>query len=89
MWFRRLRYKTSTHNLAIYALIVHATLLVYLVPNLFINRQDLDLMYHLIGLSSGLTLVMQRAWLRQSASVPDGLPEFEAATPEGLQVAHQ
>ena len=89
MWFRRLRYESSTHTIATYALILHATLLVYLVPNLFINRQDLDLMYHLIGLSSGLTLVMQRAWLRRTVSVPDELPEFEAATPERLQVAHQ
>lgn len=90
MWFRRLRYDPATHRLATYALIVHATLLVYLVPNLFINRQDLDLMYHLIGLSSGMTLVMQQAFLQRKASVANEWPEFEAASPEGsLQVAHQ
>ena len=89
MWFRRLRYDPATHTLAIYALIVHVTLLVYLVPNLFINRQDLDLMYHLIGLSSGMTLVMQQALLRRKDSVPDEMTEFETVTPEGLQVVHQ
>jgi O-antigen ligase len=91
IWFRRLRYDPSTHTLAIYALIVHATLLVYLVPNLFINRQDLDLMYHLIGLNSGMTLVMQRALLERRASVADEAPAFDAAVaPQGgFQVVHQ
>lgn len=57
---RRLRFDPQSHSLATYCLIVHATLLVYLVPNFFINRQDFDLMYHLVGLSAGMSMVVQR-----------------------------
>jgi hypothetical protein len=32
---------------------------VYLVPNFFINRQDFDLMYHLVGLSAGMDMVVK------------------------------
>ncbi|HEY7406222.1 MAG TPA: putative O-glycosylation ligase, exosortase A system-associated [Candidatus Angelobacter sp.] len=59
--WRRLRYSQSHQALATYCLIVHATLLVYLVPNFFINRQDFDLMYHLVGLSAGMSVVVRRA----------------------------
>ncbi len=58
--WRRLRYSESNRALAIYCLIVHATLLVYLVPNFFINRQDFDLMYHLVGLSAGMSMVVRQ-----------------------------
>ena len=58
--WRRLRGRPNSHPLATYCLIVHATLLVYLVPNFFINRQDFDLMYHLVGLSAGMSLVVRR-----------------------------
>jgi hypothetical protein len=68
---------------------VHATLLVYLVPNLFINRQDLDLMYHLIGLSSGMTMVMQQALVRRSGFVTAETAALDASAAQGgFQVAH-
>ena len=38
-------------ELAAYCLILQMVLCVYIIPNLFINRQNLDLMYHLVGLS--------------------------------------
>src|SRR5262245_55316117 len=57
--WRRLRGSPSHHALATYCLIVHVTLLVYLVPNFFINRQDFDLMYHLVGLSAGMSVVVR------------------------------
>jgi hypothetical protein len=37
-----------------------STLIVYLVPNMFINRQDFDLMYQLIAISAGLGVVTRR-----------------------------
>jgi O-antigen ligase len=58
--WRRLRGDPNSHPLATYCLIVHATLLVYLVPNFFINRQDFDLMYHLVGVSAGLSMVVRQ-----------------------------
>lgn len=58
--WRRLRGDTENRPLSTYSLIVHITLVVYLVPNLFINRQDFDLMYHLVGLSAGMNLVVRQ-----------------------------
>src|SRR4029077_9691542 len=43
-----------------YCLIIIIVLIVYMVPNMFINRQDFDLMYQLIGLSAGLAGVIER-----------------------------
>lgn len=47
-------------RLAAYCLIIHTTLIVYIVPNLFINRQDADLMYHLVGIAAGLAFVVEQ-----------------------------
>jgi probable O-glycosylation ligase (exosortase A-associated) len=47
-------------HLGKYCLIIIVVLIVYLVPNMFINRQDFDLMYQLIGLSAGLAGVIER-----------------------------
>ncbi len=57
---RRLRFDPASRRLATYCLIVHVTLLVYIVPNFFINRQDFDLMYHLVGLSAGMSVAVSR-----------------------------
>jgi probable O-glycosylation ligase (exosortase A-associated) len=57
--WRRLRHSPDHRVLATCCLIVHVTLLVYLVPNFFINRQDFDLMYHLVGLSAGMDMVVK------------------------------
>ncbi len=59
--WRRLRHSPEHRVLATCCLIVHVTLLVYLVPNFFINRQDFDLMYHLVGVSAGMNVVVRRA----------------------------
>jgi putative inorganic carbon (HCO3(-)) transporter len=57
MWWtrRKMRNIPELAELAAQCLIIQMTLTVYVVPNFFINRQNLDLMYHLIGLSVGLS----------------------------------
>ena len=56
---RRLVRRPDMARLANYCLILQVALTVYLVPVLFINRQDYDLLYHLIGLSAGLAALVQ------------------------------
>jgi putative inorganic carbon (HCO3(-)) transporter len=65
---RVVREPDGTH-LARYCLIIIIVLIVYLVPNMFINPQDFDLMYQLIGLSAGLAGVIERK-LAESALEP-------------------
>lgn len=57
MWWTRRKLKTIPElaELAAECLIIQMALTVYIVPNFFINRQNLDLMYHLVGLSVGLS----------------------------------
>jgi len=59
-----LRSKALAHpdakHLAMYCQIVAAVLLVYLVPNMFINRQDFDLMYQMIAVEAGLAILVQQ-----------------------------
>jgi probable O-glycosylation ligase (exosortase A-associated) len=52
---RELQKQTGFEELASECLIIQMALMVYVVPNFFINRQNLDLMYHLVGLSVGLS----------------------------------
>jgi len=59
LWLRTRR-DPDTEHLGTYCQIVMATLIVYLVPNMFINRQDFDLMYQLIAIGAGLAVVAQR-----------------------------
>jgi probable O-glycosylation ligase (exosortase A-associated) len=59
LWLRA-RNSPDTEHLGIYCLIVMSTLIVYLVPNMFINRQDFDLMYQLIAIAAGLGVLTQR-----------------------------
>ncbi|MFI5103406.1 MAG: O-antigen ligase family protein [Terriglobales bacterium] len=77
--WRRLRHDPESRSLATYCLIVHVTLLVYMVPNFFINRQDFDLMYHLVGLSAGMHVVVLR-WIAerqaQLAVAPEAQPDY-------------
>jgi probable O-glycosylation ligase (exosortase A-associated) len=63
-----------TEHLATFCRIVAGSLLVYLVPNMFINRQDFDLMYQLIALGAGLAAVTQGslgAMRTESKVLPD------------------
>ncbi|MGE5207043.1 MAG: putative O-glycosylation ligase, exosortase A system-associated [Chlamydiota bacterium] len=73
MQMRRLRRRLQSYpdstELWTYCLIIQITLLVYIVPNCFINRQNLDLMYHLVGISAGLALVAKRRLAEQSMEV--------------------
>jgi len=64
LWLRA-RGDPENEALGTYCQIVMATLIVYLVPNMFINRQDFDLMYQLIAIGAGLSVVTQRRLARQ------------------------
>lgn len=61
MWWtrRKLREIPELAELAAECLIIQMALTVYIVPNFFINRQNLDLMYHLVGLSVGVSALAQ------------------------------
>jgi len=74
--WKRLRHDPGSQELATYCLIVHTMLLVYLVPNFFINRQDFDLMYHLVGLSAGISMVARQR-IFQAAAEASAAPEVE------------
>lgn len=84
MWWlhRQLQGYESTAKLAVYCLAIQVTLLVYMVPNFFINRQNQDLMYHLVGISAGLAVVAKqhiRAYrAARHASVQRFHPSIEA-----------
>lgn len=70
--------RPETAHLATYGQIITAVLIVYLVPNMFINRQDFDLLYQMIGLEAGLA-----ALLHQRLVVPSTEPRVfdEAVVP--------
>jgi putative inorganic carbon (HCO3(-)) transporter len=61
MWRLRRRTKNipGMRELSYYCLTIQITLMVYLIPNFFISRQNEDLMYHLVGISSGLAVVVK------------------------------
>lgn len=61
MWrFRRkLRSLPDATQLSYFCLTIQITLMVYLVPNFFISRQNEDLMWHLVGISSGLSALIK------------------------------
>ena len=56
---RRLLQWPGTERLAGYCLTIQITLMVYLIPNFFISRQNEDLMWHLVGISTGLALLAE------------------------------
>jgi len=56
---RRLKNYENFLKLSQYCRTIHIALIVYLLPNFFINRQDMDLMYHLIGVAAGLGAVAE------------------------------
>jgi probable O-glycosylation ligase (exosortase A-associated) len=87
-WVNRHRIKRHPDNrkLAAYCLLLHIALLVYLVPNLFINRQDFDLMYHLVAVSAAMTVVVQRRLREQRVAQESNLPANSnwLRAPEGM-----
>lgn len=82
---RRLRRKSrnipSVRDLSYYCLTIQIALLVYLVPNFFINRQNEDLMYHLVGMSVGLSALL-RARLAEAEIEPE-----DSVAEHGLSMA--
>ncbi len=62
MWRARTRLKRfgGKEDLVTYCLIIQQAATVYIVPNLFISRQNEDLMWHLIGVSAGLAALVRR-----------------------------
>ena len=79
------RYPDNT-ELWTYCLIIQVTLMVYLIPNFFINRQNLDLMYHLVGISAGLALVARRRLAEQRIDMESGFEDTAGAALEPVQV---
>ena len=69
MWSLRRKLLSFPGNeaLAFYCLSIQLTLTVYIVPNFFINRQNQDMMYHLIGVSAGLAVLAKRRLAAQRA----------------------
>jgi putative inorganic carbon (hco3(-)) transporter len=84
MWSLRRKIMRNDHDspLATYCLIIQMVLTVYVVPNLFINRQNQDLMYHLIGVSAGLAAVVRRKLAEETPSEEEELlPEIVVPEP--------
>jgi hypothetical protein len=69
-----------------YCQIVFGVLVVYLVPNMFINRQDFDLMYQMIAVEAGLAILVQQklAAAREEVRLPaeDTMPLWMRAQRE-------
>lgn len=64
---RQLLSYSGNESLAYFCLAIQLTLMVYIVPNFFINRQNQDMMYHLIGISAGLAVIAKRRISAQRA----------------------
>src|ERR1700683_4435068 len=85
-----LRYKVlaypETRHFATYCQIVLGVLVVYLVPNMFINRQDFDLMYQIVAVEAGLAILVQQklAAAREEVRLPaeDTMPLWMRAQRE-------
>jgi len=81
MW--RLRRQTknipSMRVLSYCCLTIQMTLVVYLIPNFFISRQNEDLMWHLVGISAGLSPLVQSR-LGEANAEPEQLPSESIAT---------
>jgi putative inorganic carbon (hco3(-)) transporter len=80
LW-RRARRNEATRYLGSYCQIVMVVLIVYFVPNMFINRQDFDLMYQLIALGAALAAVTRARLVTQHEKVQPSLESTEIAAP--------
>jgi hypothetical protein len=85
-----LRYKVlaypETRHFATYCQIVLGVLVVYLVPNMFINRQDFDLMYQIVAVEAGLAVLVRQKLAEQRAEVEEIV---EAAMPLWLRAQQE
>lgn len=87
MWSvrRKLQGHAALMSLASYCLMIQMALIVYIVPNLFINRQNQDMMYHLVGISVGLAVVAKRRLAEESVKSEEAYaPELMAVQPAAL-----
>lgn len=71
----KLQHTPSARHLSYYCLTIQMTLMVYLVPNFFISRQNEDLMWHLVGISAGLAAI-----IRYKLANPESVGEGEDMT---------
>jgi putative inorganic carbon (HCO3(-)) transporter len=71
MFFLRLKVQArpDTQHLTIYCQIVFGVLVVYMVPNMFINRQDFDLMYQMIAVEAGLAILVRQKLAEKKAEM--------------------
>ena len=76
LWLKA-RGNPETQRLAVYCLIVMTCLIVYLVPNMFINRQDFDLMYQFIAVGAGLAAVTRKSLVAHKVEEKVLLAEVE------------
>lgn len=56
---RKLAGYAGTRDLSGYCLTIQIALTIFLVPNFFISRQNEDLMWHLVGIASGLAALIR------------------------------
>jgi putative inorganic carbon (HCO3(-)) transporter len=76
----------ETKHLATYCQIVFGVLAVYLVPNMFINRQDFDLMYQMLAVEAGLAILVQQ---KLTAQRVEAQVTIEAAMPLWLRAQRE
>lgn len=83
MW--RYRHKLAAYpgmkELSGYCLTIQVALTLFLVPNFFISRQNEDLMWHLVGVSSGVAALV-RSRLDDVEPAPDDLTALDHMNPE-------
>ena len=79
MWLyrQRLRAYPSTRELSGSCLTIQIALTVFLVPNFFISRQNEDLMWHLVGIASGVS-ALARSRLSDAEPDPDDLTALDS-----------
>jgi putative inorganic carbon (HCO3(-)) transporter len=79
---RRLGRFPGNEDWMIYCLMIQQSIMVYIVPNMFISRQNEDLMWHLVGVSAGLAALVRRRLATQYQQGVREEQEAEAQLPE-------
>lgn len=79
---RRLRRFPGNENWSAYCLLIQQAITVYIVPNMFISRQNEDLMWHVIGVSAGLAALVRRRLAIQYQQADAAEQEEPASLPE-------
>jgi probable O-glycosylation ligase (exosortase A-associated) len=72
---RKAQRNPQTEHLATYCRVVAGSLMVYMVPNMFINRQDFDLMYQLVAVGAGLAALTATSLRTATHPETEMLPE--------------